>query len=80
MIFSGAFEGQPDRRQLPANPCRHLGELCTGDPLLGEICIKKRIFTLGVFLDPGGDNLPVHREQETSDLLQNPLGNPQSPL
>ena len=41
MIFSGAFEGQPDRRQLPANPCRHLGELCTGESLLGEICKKK---------------------------------------
>ena len=30
MTFSGAFERQPDRRQFPTDPCRHLGELCTG--------------------------------------------------
>ena len=43
--------------------------------------MPKTPFSLLVsFSDPGGDNLPVHREQEASDLLQNPLGNPQSPL
>ena len=48
--------------------------------IIGVNLPKKSIFSLGVFADPGGDNLPVHREQEASDLLQNPLGNPQSPL
>ena len=43
--------------------------------------MPKTPFSLLVsFSDPGGDNLPVHREQEASDLLQNPPGNPQGPL
>ena len=45
--------------------------------IIGEIC---HLHFWCLFADPGGDNLPVHREQEASNLLQNPLGNPQSPL
>ena len=50
--------------------------------IIGENLQKKRehLHSWCLFADPGGDNLPVHREQEASDLLQNPLGNPQSPL
>ena len=73
MTFSGAFERQPDRRQFPTDPCRHLGELGTG----GQYKISS---LLSVFSDPGGDDLPVHREQEAPDLLQDPPRNPQSPL
>ena len=73
MTFSGAFERQPDRRQFPTDPCRHLGELGTG----GQNKISS---LLSVFSDPGGDDLPVHREQEAPDLLQDPARNSQSPL
>ena len=32
------------------------------------------------FSDFGGDHLPLYREQEAADLLQDPLGDPQSAL
>ena len=40
----------------------------------------KKQFSCLCFSDFGGDHLPLHREQEATHLLQNPLGDPQSAL